>query len=256
MSESPDTPDAGEAADASAARLLCSHCSSPMKQGFVMGKTRGGPEVTRWSPGPPQRSFWTTIKQPPDSLPIGAFRCTACGRLEFFADKIFELRQRTARRHSPCLLPLSVLDDLDPHPALRATDLVMGLPQDVTDLVAFVQLAGKNVLGGQNSRNPTTSRPLGADGIAPDTRQFHDIAQHPASADCPCKRRAALVQTREAGSVTSRSGHQVPTVERRRNAVSFGPCQRHQSNWTSLPQSMERRQRPRTPSHSPSARGG
>jgi hypothetical protein len=63
-----------------------------MEQGFVMEKTHGGREVTHWSPGPPQRSFWRVIKLPADSLPIGAFRCTACGRLEFFADKIFELR--------------------------------------------------------------------------------------------------------------------------------------------------------------------
>jgi hypothetical protein len=74
------------------APLLCCKCNGPMAQGFVVEKTHVNYEVSRWVSGPPQRSFWTTVKVPNDSLPIGAFRCSECGYMEFYADKVFEMR--------------------------------------------------------------------------------------------------------------------------------------------------------------------
>jgi len=63
-----------------------------MTQGFVIDRKDHNNEVAKWVPGAPQSSFWSTVWEAPESLPIGAFRCTECGRLELFADKIFELR--------------------------------------------------------------------------------------------------------------------------------------------------------------------
>jgi hypothetical protein len=41
-----------------------------------------------------------------------------------------------------------MLDHLNPHAALGAVNLVMGLPQDVVNLLTLVWLAGKDVLSG------------------------------------------------------------------------------------------------------------
>ena len=57
-----------------------------MTPGFVLENTSGGPVVTKWVPGAPHSSFWTGLKIPYDELiPIGTYRCSACGFLEMYA---------------------------------------------------------------------------------------------------------------------------------------------------------------------------
>ena len=63
-----------------------------MEQGFAVDSTHGGLCVSHWAPGSPMKSFWTGTKLPSDRLPIGAFRCSGCGYLEFYADKVFAAR--------------------------------------------------------------------------------------------------------------------------------------------------------------------
>lgn len=66
--------------------LSCPKCSAPMEQGFVMDQTYGAQMVGHWAAGPPQKSFWQGTKSPErESIPIGTFRCSACGYLESFA---------------------------------------------------------------------------------------------------------------------------------------------------------------------------
>jgi hypothetical protein len=82
----------GETESAADGPLPCLRCGGAMAQGFIMDKSHRGKEVGKWVPGAPQRSFWSVVKELPEALPIGAFRCASCGRLELFADKLFELR--------------------------------------------------------------------------------------------------------------------------------------------------------------------
>jgi hypothetical protein len=67
----------------------CWKCDGEMTQGFVVDKTHGGVAVGEWGPGAPTASFWTGTKRPTESLPIGAFRCSSCGYLEFYAGEEF-----------------------------------------------------------------------------------------------------------------------------------------------------------------------
>jgi hypothetical protein len=67
----------------------CWKCDGEMTQGFVVDKTHGGVAVGEWGPGAPTTSFWTGTKRPAESLPIGAFRCSSCGYLEFYAGEEF-----------------------------------------------------------------------------------------------------------------------------------------------------------------------
>jgi hypothetical protein len=69
---------------------VCPKCSGEMIQGFVMDKTKVTHEVAHWLAGSPQRSFWAGTKMPEISQPMGAFRCTACGYVEFYAGPEFE----------------------------------------------------------------------------------------------------------------------------------------------------------------------
>jgi hypothetical protein len=88
-----DTITPGETASAADEPLVCLRCGGAMVQGFLIDNGHNfAKSIAEWTPGAPQRSFWTGIKRAAASLPIGAFRCTACGRLELIADKLFELR--------------------------------------------------------------------------------------------------------------------------------------------------------------------
>ena len=57
-----------------------------MVQGWVMDLTYGGRVASQWAPGQPRESFWTGTRLPDEApVPIGAFRCTGCGFLEYYA---------------------------------------------------------------------------------------------------------------------------------------------------------------------------
>jgi hypothetical protein len=77
----------------SAKPQLCPKCQGEMVQGFVADFTHGWVLVSTWVEGPPEKSFWSGTKAPKEKcLPIGTFRCAACGYLESYAQA--EFRQR------------------------------------------------------------------------------------------------------------------------------------------------------------------
>jgi hypothetical protein len=61
-----------------------------MVQGFVPDYSHGEVLVAGWQAGQPKKSFWTSTKAPLlEGVPIGAFACTKCGFLEFYAGPRF-----------------------------------------------------------------------------------------------------------------------------------------------------------------------
>jgi len=61
-----------------------------MEQGFVLDNTYGARIVSQWALGAPLKSFWVGTKLPDDTLvPIGTYRCSACGFLESYARQEF-----------------------------------------------------------------------------------------------------------------------------------------------------------------------
>ena len=64
----------------------CPKCRGRMEQGFVLDQTYGARVVSHWAAGAPLKSFWAGTKRPEEDLvPIGTFRCAACGFLEMYA---------------------------------------------------------------------------------------------------------------------------------------------------------------------------
>ncbi len=64
-----------------------------MIQGFVPDFSHAHNFVGSWYEGPPEKSFWGGTKaQINQGIPIGAFRCTNCGFLEFYAKSEFAAR--------------------------------------------------------------------------------------------------------------------------------------------------------------------
>lgn len=63
----------------------CLVCGGSLEAGFVLDNTYGGRLQQEWAKGPPERSFWTGIKQPKRSLKIVSHRCTKCGFVMEFA---------------------------------------------------------------------------------------------------------------------------------------------------------------------------
>jgi hypothetical protein len=70
----------------------CCKCEGPLVQGFVLDRTYGAIGAGEWGPGAPTSSFWTGVKRPAETLPIGAFRCSSCGFIEFYAGEEFGKR--------------------------------------------------------------------------------------------------------------------------------------------------------------------
>jgi hypothetical protein len=61
-----------------------------MVQGFVPDYSHGAVLVAGWQAGQPKKSFWTNTEAPLlEGVPIGAFACTKCGFLEFYAGPRF-----------------------------------------------------------------------------------------------------------------------------------------------------------------------
>jgi len=60
-----------------------------MVQGFIVDRQGpdGGALVSSWIEGVPKSSFWRGLKIRPweTGVPVGTFRCSACGFLESFA---------------------------------------------------------------------------------------------------------------------------------------------------------------------------
>ena len=63
----------------------CPKCNGEMVQGFIVDSVKGGVVVSSWFAGAP-KSSWFGIKAPElKAIPIGTFRCSACGFLESYA---------------------------------------------------------------------------------------------------------------------------------------------------------------------------
>lgn len=64
----------------------CPRCRRGMERGFLLDREHGGYRAGEWVEGAPQRSFWTGVKtRGKERIPITAYRCEACGYLEFYA---------------------------------------------------------------------------------------------------------------------------------------------------------------------------
>jgi hypothetical protein len=64
----------------------CPKCQGRMAQGFVPDWTYGAICAQEWHQGRPKKSLLTKTKRPRGAgRPIGAYRCTKCGYLEFYA---------------------------------------------------------------------------------------------------------------------------------------------------------------------------
>jgi hypothetical protein len=62
-----------------------------MIQGWVTDLGHGLITMGKWHAGQPRASFWFGTKANVRSgLPLGAFRCEACGFVEFYADAAYE----------------------------------------------------------------------------------------------------------------------------------------------------------------------
>jgi hypothetical protein len=71
-------------------KLQCPKCQGDMVQGFVPDYSQNAVLVAGWQAGQPKKSFWTKTKAPVlEGVPIGAFACTKCGFLEFYAGPRF-----------------------------------------------------------------------------------------------------------------------------------------------------------------------
>ena len=73
--------------------LACSACRGVMVRGFIYD--RGHYDQKRqqvWVHGEPEASFWSGLKTSGrDVRTVDAFRCTICGRLEFFASETADI---------------------------------------------------------------------------------------------------------------------------------------------------------------------
>ena len=65
----------------------CPKCNAVMVQGFIVEFHAGGKRlVSTWVEGAPEKAFWRVTKVPAEKcVPVGTFRCSACGFLESYA---------------------------------------------------------------------------------------------------------------------------------------------------------------------------
>jgi predicted nucleic-acid-binding Zn-ribbon protein len=73
----------------SAVSTRCPKCSGEMVQGFTVDTDGSTRKVGTWVEGAPEKTgalLWKGTKVPKDKcIPMGVFRCSACGFLEFYA---------------------------------------------------------------------------------------------------------------------------------------------------------------------------
>jgi hypothetical protein len=73
--------------------IACSSCGGRMLIGFIVDRGDYASKAQQaWVEGRPESSFWTGLKTSErDVRNVYAFRCSGCGRLEFFAGESTEL---------------------------------------------------------------------------------------------------------------------------------------------------------------------
>ena len=73
--------------------LSCPKCQGPMVQGFIADFADMGVNaiISTWVEGQPNSSFLFGTKTPLEKrIPVGTYRCSACGYLESYARPEFE----------------------------------------------------------------------------------------------------------------------------------------------------------------------
>ena len=75
-------------------KTRCPKCSGEVVQGFIVDWSQGGGRrVSSWVEGTPEKSFWHGTNAPEERyVPVGTFRCAACGFLESYACPEFAVR--------------------------------------------------------------------------------------------------------------------------------------------------------------------
>jgi hypothetical protein len=64
----------------------CSKCGEEMHEGFVPDEGYGTRYIARWVAGKPEQGFFGGTKvSGKEQYSIRSFRCSKCGRLEFYA---------------------------------------------------------------------------------------------------------------------------------------------------------------------------
>ena len=70
----------------SAEPIRCPKCNGEMVRGFIFERQGANRLVSTWVEGAPEKSFWQGTKVPAEKcVPVGTFRCSACGFLESYA---------------------------------------------------------------------------------------------------------------------------------------------------------------------------
>lgn len=73
----------------SAVSTRCPKCNGEMVQGFTLYHAGAMEKVSIWVEGAPEKTSWMFqegTKVPEDKcVPVGVFRCSACGFLEWYA---------------------------------------------------------------------------------------------------------------------------------------------------------------------------
>ena len=84
---------------------FCPKCQGDMVLGFVADFAAAQVVASTWVEGPPEKSVWYGTNVPEAKcIPIGTFRCAACGYLESYARPELggsEGRRRTIRCNRP-----------------------------------------------------------------------------------------------------------------------------------------------------------
>ena len=64
----------------------CPKCNGEMAQGFTFESQGPKRMISTWVEGEPEKSFWQNTNVPAEKcIPVGTFRCSACGFLESYA---------------------------------------------------------------------------------------------------------------------------------------------------------------------------
>ncbi len=65
---------------------VCGQCGGSMEDGFLLDRTYGGTFPSTWVEGSPKPSFWRgTDISGKERLPVQAWRCMKCGRIDLYA---------------------------------------------------------------------------------------------------------------------------------------------------------------------------
>lgn len=67
--------------------LACAGCGSLLQRGFIIDRGHYDSKSPQaWVEGEPESSFWSGLKTSDREIRrVDAYRCTRCGRLDFFA---------------------------------------------------------------------------------------------------------------------------------------------------------------------------